>query len=511
MKRSAFVLLVLGSIVINGFCTSGQASPRPFVIVGEAMAPFEYSDDEGNPAGINVELIDRIFTEFGIPYEIRFYPWARAWLMVENGAADGVLSVSYHPKREAFLHFTDEQKAFFKTGQVPPDFLWLTEYVFFTSKRLAPSVKFDSYEQIKRDALRVAVSDQYSYHDAFMESGVSRVVRSTPGEAMGTLLKGEADLYPMDRVAGWALLKQKGWQELVTWLPKPLFMKPYLLGFSRVSDYPGSEALMRRFYDRLRELRTEGTVERITARELDPIRPVRSARPLVFVCEDWPPFEYMKDGRMQGIDVDLVDRIMNSLRIPYEIRSYPWPRAWKMAEQGQVEAVLSVSYHPDREKVLYYTDGQRAAAEDGGLPVDYLWVTRYKFFVKSRNGSNGEFDSYDRIIESNLRVGLNKGYSYFPDFPADRFNSRYYFDTESGFMGLIQDEIDLYPMDMTVGRYTLEAMGLEKSVTALPKVLFSKAYLCPFVKKSDYSDLESIMYEFNYQVRQLRASGMLPY
>ncbi len=504
------VTIITALVLLAGGRVRADVPVRPFVIVGEELPPYEYLDENGKPAGINVEVIQRIFTELGISCEIRFYPWARVLLMLENGAADAVLSVSHNPKREALLYFTDEQKQFVETQKVPPDFLWLTEYVFLVNRRLAGSVRFESYEQIKRDGLRVVVSDQYSYDDAFMQSGIATMPRSTSVEGLRSVLDGGADLYPMDRAAAWALLKKEGLQDRITWLPKPLFMKPYLLGFSRISDYPGTETLMRRFYDRLRESRQRGEVEQLTARHLDPVRPVRSARPLVFVCEDWPPFEYMKEGRMQGIDVDLVGRIMSTLRLPYEIRSYPWARAWMMAERGQAEAVLSVSYKADREEVLYYTDGQRAAAKDGSLPADYLWLSRYAFFVKSKNGGNGHGDSYESIIESNARVGLNKGYSYAPGFPVERFNSRCYYDTESGFQGLIQDEIDVYPMDMTVGHHTLLKMGMEDSVTCLPKVLFSKAYLSPFVRQSDYPGLESIMYEFYHQLRQLRASGLLP-
>ncbi len=509
MKRTFAITTAM--VLLAGGLSRAETPARPFVIVGEELRPYEYLDEYGKPAGINVEVLDRIFTELGVPYEIRFYPWARAWLMVENGAADAVLSASHNPKREPFQYFTEEQKQFGATKKVPPDFLWLAEYVFFANRQLAGSIRFESYEQIKRDGLRVVVSDQYSYDDMFMQSGLATIARSTPQEAMHAIGDGAADLYPMDRAAGWALLKKEGLQDRITWLPKPLFTKPYLLGFSRKSDYPGTEALMRSFYDRLRECRQRGDIEAITVRHLDSVRPLRPARPLVFVCEDWPPFEYVKDDRIQGINVELVGRIMGSLRLPYEIRSYPWARAWMMAQKGQAEAVLSASYHPDREQVLYYTDGQRAAAKDGSLPADYLWLSRYGFFVKTSNGDRSRLNSYESMIDSKVVVGLNKGYLYAPGFPADRFNARQYDDTESGFLGLIKDEIDVYPMDMTVGRHTLLKMGIEDSVTCLPKVLFSKAYLSPFVRQSDYPGLESIMYEFYHELLQLRASGILPY
>lgn len=482
--------------------------PRPFLIVAEELAPFEYLGSDGHPEGINVEVIDRIFSDLGVPYEIRFYPWSRAWAMVKNGAADAVLSVSYKDDREESLFFTQEQTRFWETGQIPPDFLWLPEYVFFVNINRANDVHFDTYQQLKANGVRVAISDNYSYDPDFLKAGIETVTEPTPDSAMNTLLTGQADLYPMDRLAGWALLQRSGLQNRITWLPKPMFTKPYLLGFSRLSGYPEGETLMRSFYDKVRELRRSGAMDDITARHVDPFRPARPKRPVLFVCEEWRPFEYCENDQMKGIDVDLVTHIMTGLRIPFEIRTYPWPRAWMMAEQGQADAVLSVSFKDEREKVLYYTDGQRDAAHKVELPKDYLWISRYAFFAKAKNAKDFQFESCEAIIKSGCRVGLNKGYSYASSFPADKFNSKVYFDTASGFMGLIKDEIDIYPMDVTVARHTLKELGIEDSVVELPLKLFSKPYLAPFVRTSDYPGLESIMYEFNYQLRQMRASGI---
>jgi len=428
--------------------------------------------------------------------------------MIINGAADAVLSVSYQQQREPYLYFTREQTQFWKTGQVPPDFLWLTEYVFFINRRFAPTLQFTSYQQLETDKLRIAINNQYSYDTDLLEADIPRITKHSSLEAMRSLLKGEADLYPMDRAAGWALLKQHDLHRRITWLPKPLFMKPYLLGFSRQSDYPDLENIMQRYHEEIRAMRKNGIIEEITARHIDPISPPRPDRKVRFVCEDWRPFEYLEDGRMQGLNVEIVERIMTTLRVPYEIRSYPWARAWVMAERGQADAVLSVSYHPDREDVLYYTDGQLEAGQQGTLPRDYLWISRYAFFTK--NNHRDLTSDYQAILDRKLRVGLNQSYSYAETFPTEQLGTKTYFDTESGFMGLIKGEIDLYPMDLTVGRFTLRDMGLEESIKPLPDVLFSKAYLVPFVKTSDYPGLEGIMYEFYHQLRQLRASGALP-
>ena len=500
------LLMISISFLASTHIDAAEA-PRPFIIVAEALPPYEYQSQEGAPTGINVEVIDNIFAKLGVPYEIRFYPWSRAWLMTVNGVADAILSVSYQTDREPYLYFTEEQKRFWETGQIPPDFLWSTEYLFFVNRRLADTIRFESYEQLEAEGLRVAINNNYSYDTALLEAGMPQITKNTSLEAMRALLEGKADLHPMDRIAGWALLHDHNLHDRITWLPKPLFSKPYLIGFSRNSDYPDSENLMQRFYRELRIMRQNGALDELTARYLDPIRPQRPDRKLLFVAEDWRPFEYERNGEMQGLNVDTVSRIMTNLRIPYEIRNYPWPRAWVMAQRGHADAVLSVSYHPDREDTLFYTEAQRQAAQQGKLPNDYLWISHYAFFAKN-NHANVSSD-YDAIVQRNLRVGLNQGYSYTKTFPAYQFSARMYFDTESGFMGLLTDEIDLYPMDLTVGQFTLKNMGLEQSIKPLPEVLFSKAYLAPFVRTSDYPGLESIMYEFYHQLRQLRASGAL--
>ena len=509
MKINIMMHVMAAMVMVHSLCA--VESPRPFIFVAEELPPYEFIDANGKPTGINVEIIDRIFGEMGIPYEIRFYPWSRAWLMIENGAADAVLSLSYQPERAEHLYFTEEQVAMWESGQIPPDFLWVPEYVFFIAKRHQQSLKFKSYQQIREDNLRVLVNTQYSYDREFMQSGITRISRATPLAGMQALLEGEGDLYPMDRNVGWAMLQKEGFREQVTWLPKPLFYKPYLVGFSRQSSYPNNDVLMRRFYSRLREMRQSGLVSQMTSRHLDTIRPIRPDRPVRFVCEAWHPFEYNEDNQVQGLNPEIVDKIMKCLRIPYEIRIYPWSRAWLMAERGQAEAVLSVSYHADREKVLFYTDGQRRAAKEGKLPHDYLWISRYAFFVKARRAESWPYTSYEQMIKAGCRVGLNQGYTYSSSFPATNFTSQLYFDTEAGFMGLIREEIDAYPMDLTVGRYTLQKMGMEQSITNLPGELFTKPYLVPFVRASDYPGLESIMYEFYHQLRQMRASGRLSY
>ena len=234
---------------------------------------------------------------------------------------------------------------------------------------------------------------------------------------------------------------------------------------------------------------------------------VKHARPLIFVCEDWKPFEYLEDDEIKGIDAEVVNIIMNRLCIPYEIKIYPWKRAWMMAQKGKADAVLSISYKASREPFLYYTQEQCEFSETGKMPTDYLWKSEYVFFVKKNNLDRLKFESYHQIVTEGYKVGKNKDYSYDNKFMSAAFDSKSYNNTEDGLLALATGDIDLYPMDKYVGQETVKSLGLSGSITFIPKVMFSKPYLAPFCKNSDYPDLEKIMHSFYQELNLMRKNG----
>ncbi len=198
---------------------------------------------------------------------------------------------------------------------------------------------------------------------------------------------------------------------------------------------------------------------------------------------------------------------MKQLNIPYSIRIYPWSRAWMMVQKGGADAVLSISYKESREEVLYYTEGQRAFATTGEIPQDFLWKSQYVFFVKKKNGSRYQFESFEQIKRDGYRIGTNKDYSYNPAFLAAQLGDVAYNDTKAGLLGLVSEEIDLYPMDRTVGLAALNELGLTDSVTFLPKPIFSKPYLAPFSRKSSYPAIEEVMKNFNAELLRMRENN----
>ena len=69
-------------------------------------------------------------------------------------------------------------------------------------------------------------------------------------------------------------------------------------------------------------------------------RPYTDADPLVVMC-DWsfPPFEFNKNGKPTGYCVEVMDAILNRLRIPHRFEMRDWTKAIEAFENGQADLI----------------------------------------------------------------------------------------------------------------------------------------------------------------------------
>lgn len=232
-----------------------------------------------------------------------------------------------------------------------------------------------------------------------------------------------------------------------------------------------------------------------------------SSHKFIIVGEVWAPFEYLEDGKPKGIDVEVLDHIFGKLKIDYEIQFYPWARAEWMAQNGKADAVISVSYKKSREEFLMYTDSQKQFGVDGARGAEFLWNAKYVFFCRKSKKAELEFDSYAQIRADAYRLVTIRGYTYNRQFREARLPSIIVTSQEEGFQMLAEGQVDLFPNELTVGRAALKKLGLSDKITRLDKALFTKPYLMPFCKKSDFPNKEELMLRFYDELNKMRDSG----
>lgn len=226
-------------------------------------------------------------------------------------------------------------------------------------------------------------------------------------------------------------------------------------------------------------------------------------RPFVVVSEVIPPFEYLDaNGQPTGINVDLSKMIFERLGIEAEfiVRS-EGDRALSRAQNNQVDAILSISYVPQREEYLLYPPG----FENG---ENYMWISEYVFFVQLGDRDRFRNLTFDDIRKQGLTVGVIEGVSYEPEFWEAELNVIKSVNERENFQRLIDGEVDLVLTDRTLGDAAVRRMGVRDELEILPQSYFSKPYTIAFVKGSDYPNKEELIEKYFAELEDLRARGV---
>lgn len=226
-------------------------------------------------------------------------------------------------------------------------------------------------------------------------------------------------------------------------------------------------------------------------------------RPFVIISEELQPFEYHnQEGEATGINVDLAKMIFDRMELDVEfIIRQEGPRALTRAENGEVDAILSVSYVPDREEFLTYPNGF-AQGEN------YMWISEYVFFVRPDDRQKLLNIDFNEIRDQGLTVGIIEGVSYEPEFWDADLKLLKSSNEEENFQNLIDGNVDLILTDRTLGDASARAMGVRNQLEMLPQSYFSKPYTIGFVSASDHPSLDLIVEEFFSQLDDLRARGI---
>ena len=81
------------------------------------------------------------------------------------------------------------------------------------------------------------------------------------------------------------------------------------------------------------------------------IRPER----LLLTTQEWRPYQYMQDGKMQGPGIEKIKCIMKVLKQPYQITMTDWDKAQIAVEVGEQHAFFLASQNAVRDKYAIYS------------------------------------------------------------------------------------------------------------------------------------------------------------
>lgn len=106
--------ILVGLFILMAFISNAKT----YNLVTLQYPPYEY-EEEGIKKGFIIEIMQEIFNNLNLDYNIEVLPWKRAMSMVKNGDSDLIFTIYKNDEREEYIDFSDEilvmQKASFFT------------------------------------------------------------------------------------------------------------------------------------------------------------------------------------------------------------------------------------------------------------------------------------------------------------------------------------------------------------------------------------------------------------
>ena len=179
--------------------------------------------------------------------------------------------------------------------------------------------------------------------------------------------------------------------------------------------------------------------------------------PLRVAAESFPPFSYLLDGQVQGLDFELARTVLSGLGLSLQLSILPWKRALLDIEAGELDAVLGVSRGGlnEREEMLAFPDEPLSTA------FSQFYFRSDRPFV---------FDGLFTL--KGKRVAVLAGYRHPPDFSAAAYFVREPSAThEQSLRKLLAGRVDLALVHGAVGEYLIRREGWGEQLKADPAAI----------------------------------------
>lgn len=216
-------------------------------IVGdEQFAPYSFVNmHDDQPRGLDVELVETVMKEAGIPYSLRLYPWERVKRMLDRQEVTMAFQFAGTPERQAQYELVGPIR--------------IGSTVFMTSRKISLE---DWTELEDLSPFVIGQVRGYAYESSFDNAVLSRDTSAqNPRQLVSMLLAGRIDVIVGDRAQLLYFVREQRAQESVRILPKPLVQMPRFVAFSK-----GDTQRAEQFAQALQRVQQAGGLEDIYQR-----------------------------------------------------------------------------------------------------------------------------------------------------------------------------------------------------------------------------------------------------
>ena len=167
---------------------------------------------------------------------------------------------------------------------------------------------------------------------------------------------------------------------------------------------------------------------------------------IVVGMDPFPPWQNVKNGKISGVDVELLKEIARRLKTKFTFEEIPWKRALVHMKEGKIDILCRVRRSPDRESYMHFIE----------LPIPH---TDKKVFYVNK-GNRHFIKTYNDLYK--YTIGVKTGHLYFAPFDTDSKIDKYEVTDEvHSFKQLHAKRIDAVLVQESVGETKIKKAGLQ--------------------------------------------------
>ena len=151
------------------------------------------------------------------------------------------------------------------------------------------------------------------------------------------------------------------------------------------------------------------------------------------------PFRGLDNGKLSGIDYEIVDAVFKDMNQNVKYKIAPWKRTYRSGVSGDIPVIFSFTINKERRKNFIFSD-----------PINSVTDVFFK-----RKDNNIKWETYKDL--SKYKIGFSSGYQYAADFMHGVQNKLFEVDPIHGdapefrnLEKLVKKRIDLFICEVSV-------------------------------------------------------------
>ncbi len=407
--------------------------------VMENWPPISKVDDDGQPKGIDIDLIEQLNSRLGGRINIVPGPWNTIYQDIQDKKLDLIMGITPREFRKSLMDFS-------------------TPYLSVPHVIVARKGSKEFYaDEASLDGKVLALEADFVNVSYFHKNfpGVKVKTYKDTLDALEAVSRGDADAYAGSRVVVLYLIEKQLLSNLKIHglLSKP----PTELAIGIRKDAPILTSIIQKSLDDihpdnirkivnkwvpLNQDRQQTEALNLSAEEKQWL--INHADLSVGTMDNWPPFNYQdNEGKPRGIGIEIIQAINQKLNVKLKVVPGQWKQIYQDVEQKKLDLIMDITPKPSREQSFNFTS-------------PYLDIPHVIIAGRGKT----EYHNEDDLI--NKTLALEEGFGnvkYFQQNYPD-IKLKLYPNTEQALEALSREEVDAYAGNRVVALYLLEKLSI---------------------------------------------------